>query len=1476
MRRTLARVGFVGIATVMAAILGTTGALVLTRPGRALLARFLTEESNRLVRGSVTIGRIEGNFVSRLSLDSVVVRDTAGQLVADLPRLELHFSLPALLARQIVLSDVRAVDPRVRVVKHRGGRMNYEEVLRLGEGTGNGGPGTLIELRDLEIVNGWMEILMPWNPDGRLHTAAQVDSALAAERAKPGRRIELGPRPSDSLLQIRVIDQLAARFSTMRLSTPDHLPFATTIDSLAARISDPQIEIRDLAASLTQGADSLLFEVKRAALPNTVLNGAGRIDWPRDTVLYDFSLDAPRVDLVDLRWISPDFPALSGRGQVRAKSVAGSRAEFDIRDLHLADRTSRVDGRLVSILDVYRGLGFRGLDLDLTNFDLDHVRPYLDTLPLAGRLTGPLTASGFFDAMDVTFDWRFVDDRIEAKPESQLALEGQVSLGGPEGVVFHQARLPHADLDLRTVRLVAPSVLLDGRLALAGSLDGPWHDVTFDGTARHQDGGRPASQLSGRARLDTRHPVFAVDADLVLDSLAFDGIRGTFPTLTATGGLHGPVRLRGDLDRMAVDADVHGAIGHYQARGWATLQPPHWGADSLTVTFENADLARLSPRGVPTRLNGSLDLTGEIDSAVAPSGRARLVLARSRIREVAIDSARVGLTVQDSLITVDTSTAWWEGGDVTAAGTLGWADPHAGTLQGELMALTLAPFDSLAVALSGVSREDLADVEVLAGRGRGRYTLEGSLDRWHLTATARADSVRWLDYQARGARIALDWRGGRLDSTRFSVDATLDTTSVGRYEIAQVDGTVTGAPAAFSWHGTAVTKGATRIRLGGSSEVVEGERRVRVDSLAARVLDRDWRLVTPVQVRMTDSIVTFDTVLVATDDGSGLVRVTGDFPGQSAGALGLHAIGIGLRDVYALLQRDTTGVSGDLALDLRLAGTRQAPTFRGSGSLTGPVLGDFRAPLIRGVFNYEDRDLQSNLTFWRTGRPVLDVDVDLPLDLALTGVDRRQLPGPLAVRGQADSVDLAVAEAFTDNLRQVRGSIAADVQVTGTWDRPELGGNIQFRDGGARVPGLGVQYDRLNGMIRLSGDSIIADSVTVHSGDEERLIATGGVRLERLTRPALNLTFTMIDFLLMNVRDYLTLRARGQVSVIGPLERPVMTGQAVANNSVLYFSDLISKDIINLEDPLAADLVDTTVLRAQDLGAQFQSRFLDSLTIRDLQFRAGEGVWLRSNEANVQLEGRVTVNKDRRSGRGRQYRVSGELQTPRGTYTLQLGPITKRTFTVDRGTLRYFNTADLNAALDLEASYTVQTTSDEIPIVARITGTMLAPKLSLSTADDRTPLSERELVSLLVAGTTTGSLGGANLAFLSSTVLVAELQRALISSPNAPFDLVEIRPPAFGPGGPGIGTSGGALTSLAFGKQLSSRLFATVNAGACVGGTEAFSYRYLGATIEYRLHPTLRLTLAAEPLQTCRSQVATAFSQGRYQFAADLRWDRDY
>lgn len=1487
MRRLIARVSYVSVLTVLAAVVGTVSALILTTPGHELLARVLTEQSHRLVRGSLAVGRIEGDFLTRLRFDSVAVRDTAGQPLADIRRLEIRFRLTNLLAGRIVFDSVHAAGVRLVVVKHRGDRMNYQEILRLGESNGTG-PGTLLRIDHLVIDDGRLTVKTPWNPDGRLATPRQRDSALAAERARPGRIIEPGVRAGDGLMLVRTLDQLTASFPVMRISTPDHLPFAATIDSVAGVVSDPAIMVRGLKGKIVQGADSLLFDFERARMPNTVLRGVGRLDWPRDTLLYRFEMAASQLDLVDLRWVSPQFPALRGTGRVAARSLAGSRTEYDIRDLDVADPSSRIRGRLVAILDVDRGLGFRDLDLALGNMDLEIVRPYLDTLPFRGRLTGDLRASGFFDRMTVDGDWSFRDAGVPGGAENRLAFSGDVTLGAAGGIGFHGTRLLRSDFDLRTIRLVTPAVRLDGRLALAGVLDGPWRNVTWDGRVEHRDGDRPMSAITGRARLDTRGPLLGLDARLAVDTLSFDGIRRSFPMITMTGAVQGTISLNGFLDAMAVRGDLAGAVGRYRFDGSTTLLPPRWSARGLAVDFERADLAALSGGRAPgTRLEGHLDLTGTIDTLVAPETELALRLGAGSIRELAIDSGQARLRIHDSLITIDTAAVRWEGGGGFGHGTLGWTAAHAGRIDAEAFALSLAPFDSLAAVTLGLSRGEVSEEELLGGRARGRMTLTGSLDRWAVDANARADSASWMGGRLRQGAATLALAGGRRDVTGMSLRAAVDTLARNQLTFAGLGLDLDGGMDDLAWSVRGKGGALAGVRASGRwRSRADSIRLLALDSLDLGVLDRTWRLLRPATIAL-DSVAFADSLIVGTDDGSGLIRLSGSWPGRAAGQGRILALGVALRDLYALAQRDTTGIGGTVALDARVGGTLARPTFRGSATVTGPVIGDVKAPLVRSVFNYEDRLLQSNLTFWRTGRPVLDVDAVLPLDLAFARVDRRQLPGDLVIRGRADSVDLGVLEAFTPNVRRVTGSLAIDAQIGGTWDAPRLGGRIGVRDGALFVPALRVSYGPLRGGVRFTGDSIVADSISVGSGAGQ-LTVGGAVRLERLTHPILSLDFDARDFALIDVPDYLTLRATGEVALRGPIERPVLTGEARATSSVLYFADLITKDIVNLEDPANADLVDTTALRAQKLGAQFQSRFLDSLAIRDLRFRVGQDVWLRSSEANVQLEGSVTVNKERRRSRRGEYRVSGQFNTPRGSYTLKLGPV-YRTFAVDQGTVRYFNTPDLNADLDIAARYVVRTAlsgGDDYPVIAKVTGTLLVPKLNLTTEPGRPPIPERDLLALLITGTMSNTLlAGGNgffnvrntgqmLASVASTVLSSEIERALISSPNAAFDLIEIRPGLAQ--GNGLLATGGTVTTLALGRQLGRRLFATFNVGGCLQRLE-FNRQYLGASLEYRLHPTLKIQVAAEPVQSCLGQSSGILVRpSRYQFGADIKWDREY
>jgi hypothetical protein len=1471
MRRRLAHVIFVtGLGTV-ALVAGLLAALTVAPPGRRLLARTVTTLSDRVFRGHLAITEVSGNFLTALSLRGVTLSDSSGEMVAAIPRLEVRYRLPNLLAGRFVFSAVAADAPVFHLVRHRNGRMNYEEVLHLGEGTGTGRP-PLIELRNVLIRGGTLTLRLPWNPPSWVRAGAR-DSALAADRAAPGRVVVEGP---EGLEQVRRFDSLALGLSRLTISTPDHDPLSMLIDTLGVRVSDPGVRVEQVRGRARIHGDSLVFEVSRGALPHSEFKGAGAVTFPSGPLLLDFGFQFSALDLEDLRWISPDFPALHGNSVVVGKSLNAERASYALTDLHLENDTTRIDGKVVVLTDVRRGLGVRDMDLAIQRLDLDAVRPYLDTLPLRGSLTGRVAGSGLLSDIQVTTDASITDIGVPGGATTSFAGQGRILTGSAAGVTFRQFALASSDVDLRTVQLLTPTVTLQGRAQLAGTLDGPWRDVLFTGTIRHQDGDRPPSLMDGWIRLDTRRDTTAFDGDLHLDSLSFEGIRAGYPTLPSLGAITGQVRLSGTLANLLLDADVQGEIGHLRLRGPATASPPRWGGDSLQIDFRHLDLHALRGTGPTSDLTGSMLVTGSSDTLRAPEGSITGALGPGRIGAFRLDTAVARLAVHDSLLHVDTLGVDWNSGFLGARGTLGWVQPLEGQMELTTQFDSLRALDSLVVAYLGLAPDSTGGA--LQGQARLDFTLAGSLDSLVASGFADANQVAFRGARLHSVSATFGWLGGTRPQLSFEMLA--DTAAAGMLVVTNVRGGALGWSDSLGW--SASLEGGDGMLLGAAGRYADssGQRTVTLDSLAMGLSGHQWRLMAPTRAQTTDSGTVLSPLRLEAADGSGAIHASGVLPGDTPGSLRLDAYGLDLRDIAAVWRGDTTGVAGSLGADLEIAGTRAAPLIQGTASLGDAVFGDFRSPFIQGILHYEARKLEGNLSIWKTGQRILGIEVALPLDLALASVPRRQVDGPLMIRALADSLDLGTLEAFTARVRRVSGVLATDVQVRGTWDAPSLSGFLDVRGGRATVPDLGVRYQTIAGHARFTGDSLVLDSLLLRSAPDTGVLrATGSVRFTPLTNPRLDLAFTTRNFLATDIRNFLTLTVSGRARLQGPFTTPSLTGQVTANRGALYFADLVTKDVVDLDDPEFRDLLDQRFQRMLQRGYSTRNRFLDSLRVENLTVRVGDAFWLRSNEANIQLGGEVRVDKLRRD-----YRVDGRLDALRGTYTLAIGPV-RRDFQVQKGQVRFLGTPDLNADLDIEAQHTVRPLdgSQDIPVIAKITGTMLEPKLEL-TSTVLPPISETNLVSYLMFRRPASNLqttGGApgeqqqalnlGLAYVSSAV-TSELQRMLITDLRVPVDYIELRP----------GTAGGAYgsstaTQLAAGWQIGRKTFLTFSAGICTTGG-ATSYKNIGASFEYRFARGFRFLASFEPSASCTAdqQAAPITTNDRYQAGFDFLWEQEF
>src|SRR2546422_654888 len=394
-------------------------------------------------------------------------------------------------------------------------------------------------------------------------------------------------------------------------------------------------------------------------------------------------------------------------------------------------------------------------DLEARAFDLESARPFLDRLPLAGRLSGRTLAEGAIGALHLETDWVFRDSLVPGWPQSTVRGRGEVDLSRGAGVGFRSFAVDAATIDLRTVRRLVPAVRLQGALDAAGTLTGRLAGAQFRRTLRHRPRDLPPRLIRGVVRLDSRSDPLPVFAARVAGSLSFDGLRGSFlgGGLPLAGAVTGPVRLDGTLAALATHADLQSAQdgGGVRVDGVLTLLASRLGARDATVRTRELDLSRwlAAPAAPSSRLSGTLAGSVGADSGAAPAGAGPAAPGPSLVAGAGLDSGVARLRFADRRVYVDSLRLSQPGLITTGSGVLGWARPARGTLSLDLDADSLNSVDSLIAWVAGraLGREGGGGGGSLAGAARVAVTLEGALGSLAVEARASLERLRWREWE---------------------------------------------------------------------------------------------------------------------------------------------------------------------------------------------------------------------------------------------------------------------------------------------------------------------------------------------------------------------------------------------------------------------------------------------------------------------------------------------------------------------------------------------------------------------------------------------------------------------------------------------------------------------------------------------------------------------------------------------------------
>jgi len=236
---------------------------------------------------------------------------------------------------------------------------------------------------------------------------------------------------------------------------------------------------------------------------------------------------------------------------------------------------------------------------------------------------------------------------------------------------------------------------------------------------------------------------------------------------------------------------------------------------------------------------------------------------------------------------------------------------------------------------------------------------------------------------------------------------------------------------------------------------------------------------------------------------------------------------------------------------------------------------------------------------------------------------------------------------------------------------------------------------------------------------------SGTVRLrEPLSDPALDIRVEAQEFLAVARRDFQGTLS-GWVDVSKTYKSPKVKGELTVEEGVLMVEEVArSVEVVDLSDPAFFNPIDTPVTLRPIISSN-QNPFLQNLML-EVDLNMAQDSWLRGREMNLELAGDLKVYWDRTQ---RDLTFLGVLDAVRGVYS-----VFGRQFQVEEGTVSFPGTPGINPDLNIRALHRLRTAeNDRLDIVAKVDGSLLSPRVSLS-SNSTFQIAESDLVSYLIFG----------------------------------------------------------------------------------------------------------------------------------------------
>jgi translocation and assembly module TamB len=1393
------------LAVVVAAIVLNAVALwILTHTdwGRERVKNIARSGMERVVHGKTSIARVSGGMLSNITLEHVVITDSAGAPFISVDSITTDYSLGDLFRKRILLDHSVFVRPNIVLDKDASGVWNWARILPGLIDTTKKPPnappqpegwGDWIRAADVRIVNGRLLIVSPWAPSKNLKGAA-ADSAV--RDAVSGRSRVFVERVGGELRRRIEIDSITGRLPLVRISQPGQPSSVAEVGTLAMNayfVRPPGGRFRDLSGTFAFNTDSIWWANASTRFPRgSKAAGSGSFVFGSGDMTLTLRTDNLVFD--DVRWAYLPLPP-AARGKMNfALKWRGLTQDYVISNADVTLRQARATGNFGITLDDSvtihdTDLRFSGIDTKVLSDLIPGIK-----IPRTGVFAGRATVRGGRRVMIVKSNLTF-DDRSAGR--NRFIIEGQIGILNGNGIRLRDLRVQMLPLQVAMLRTWRPGLPIDGIITGTTTLNGTTAtQVSMNFEIKHDDRG-DTSAVSGSAVLHATGPT-RVDADVVAYPISLAEVGRFVPSAGLRGEATGPIHLHGLLSDLRIDTDLHTPDGgRVAANGTVDVKSQAPGYD-LAATLTAFNLSAVQDKSPVTSLTGDVTAVGRGTDLATLTSKVAADLSSSHVihgaDSIAVDSLSVRASAAKGDAHLEKLVATGAQTRATASGGFGLVSNRIDSLRYAVVIDSLgalnrwipkstdstpvAPRPAVVARIMAEARADSARIakrtemermihgrppprlvvtkprpvprDTMLGRLYLAGTLRGNLDQFELRGRAEGDTIVARGNTVHRVTGTYAWKGGRRVPSTLSISAAAVRLSAMGFGFDTATARFTFASAepedpAVGGRGHVEVALVQRDTAGDRHYTAKGDyalfpdrRELRIAELSLQLDSAQWASPRATTVQWGRAGIRADNFQL-TNGAGGRVRVNGLVPTTGVGDLTVDVDSFPVGNVVDLLQSDVTA-TGFFALHGSVRGTSGSPTFAGRFNLTDAEYNEAPFPDLVGRVSYADERLVTHFDVNHAAQPaMMTVDARLPLNLAFTGVNGDRVPpGPISIDVTGDSLPVDLIPDVTDLVTDVHGRAAGHFAVRGTFANPELSGLVLVDHGTTTIAYTGATIANIGGRIRMAGDSVYVDSLAGDAGGAVRL--AGALSFANWREPSFNVQLISEGARLMN-NDKADVNVDAHLTLKGPFKRAAVGGDITITRGIIYIPESSQRSLVGPGDPGLFNIVDTTSEVAQRLFPA-PSPLLANLSV-NVAVRINQNTWVRNREANIEI---YTSDPLTITDSSQALSIHGIITTDRGDYTL----LTKR-FQIRRGTATFVGGPELNPTLQVTGEYQVNVaTRGALNIRVLIGGTLDQPNLSLE-SDAQPPRSQSELLTLIAFGQSTSSLIASSYSSVAST-----------------------------------------------------------------------------------------------------------------------------